>query len=111
MSLVSWTSETSRPSVANPARAEARRRGRPCPITSPAVGLGQQRQDLAVVELGDRGRLLPLLADLVELALGAGPDQSRSSTQARAWISALTRKHLARDAVGVDPVDGVVAGR
>ena len=39
-----------------------------------AARLGQQREDLAVIELGDRGRLLAAVADFVKLALGPGPD-------------------------------------
>ena len=37
--------------------------------------LGQQREDLAAIELRQRRALGPLVADLVELAVGAGADQ------------------------------------
>ncbi len=54
-SLVSWTSETSWPLVRiAAARAGRPRRGRRCRSGRPAVGLGQQGEDLAVIELGDR---------------------------------------------------------
>ena len=73
--------------------------------------LGQEREDLAMVELRQRGALAPSVADLVELAVGSGADQQAIARPAEREDEGLGPEDLAGDAVVVDPVDGVVARR
>ena len=73
-----------------------------------AAGLGQQREDLAVVELRQRGALCPLVADLVELPIGAGADQQAIVGPGEREDQGPGPEDLAGNAVGVDPVDRVV---
>ena len=85
--------------------------GSPVAEEQAAVGLGQQGEDLAVVEPGDRGRLAAGVADLVELPLGPGADEEPVVLPGQGVDQDLGPEDLAGDAVGADPVDGVVARR
>ena len=69
----------------------------------------QQRQDLAVVEPGNRRRLLAEVADLVELPLGSGPHEQAVPLPGQGVDQRLDAEDLAGYAVRVDPVDRVIA--
>ena len=73
-----------------------------------AVGPGQERENLSVVELR-QGRALRD-ADLEELSVGAGADEQSVSGPAEREDQGLDAEDLASHAVGIDPVDGIVAG-
>ena len=93
------TSRTTVPGVARPQEDRS-------------VGLGQERQDLSAIELGNGCGLVPVRRGPRRAGRpGPVPTMSRSSTQARAWTSALTLKTSRGNAVGVEPVDGVIARR
>ena len=73
LGVVDLGDEASRRGVA---RGEPDHRARVAgPQQERAVGLGQQREDLSGIELGDRRGLVAVVADLEELALGAGADE------------------------------------
>ena len=100
---------TRRPRI--PRRAGPPSPGSPVPIEDRPIGLDEQRKDLAAIELGDRRRLVAAVANLVKLALGPGADQQPIVGPDEGVHERLHPQHLARDAVGVESIDGVIAGR
>ena len=88
-----------RPSPGRPCPGGSRRRARPG-----ARGPGRCRASRAACSR-------PAVADLVELALGAGADEQAILRPGEGEDQRLGPEDLAGDAVGVDPVDGVVARR
>ena len=108
---MSWTSETSWPDGRVSRREPDDRAGVAGPHEDRAVGLGQQREDLPVVQLGERRGLVAAVADLEELALGPGADQEPVVDPGQGVDERLDPQDLARHSVGVEPIDGVVARR
>jgi len=64
-----------------------------------------------VIEPGHGDGLVVVVADLVELPLGAGADQETISMPRQGVDQDAGPEDLAGNAVAADPVDRVVAGR
>ena len=66
--------------------------------------------NVTMVEPGDRGRLPTEVADLEERPFGAGPDVEAIVPPGQGEDQGFVAEDLARNAIGADPVDRVLAG-
>ncbi len=76
-----------------------------------AVGPGQEREDLSVVQLRDGCALGSPVADLVELPVRAGAHEQPVAGPAEREDQGLDTENLASHPIAIDAVDGIVAGR
>ena len=111
-SLVSWISETRLPDggVAG-GKPNDRARDRRFPASRVPSGSARSDENLSGIELGDRRGLVAVVADLEELAFGAGADDQAVVDPGERVDQRLEPEDFTRNSVGVETVDGVVARR